>query len=306
MDPITLNKLLSVANAIEGNREGNQLSLDAFYVIIDSQGRARHLERRVKDVLRVFEAAGWLTILPKDPNTLHLNEEFEEFILAWNSEEHLLPMNDSLRNYPPYNTFLKCLKRERRIGVPSRAEKSSRSELGSYLKGNYEITFVAFDTFRTWAVSVGHAYLSPFDRSLHWGGEWDAKRPTLECFEKVCKESYRQTDKTSGYSNIGRVADLVCTRLGISFQAFERKMNEYFDAFSDDIRLAPATARQESSAHRKFPTVRPRKKVLNERLSRGSRSHRLRNSQWIEYRYLEDGIRLRDKLVQLMRWEVEN
>ena len=31
------------------------------------------------------------------------------------------------------------------------------------LKGNYEITFVAFDTFRTWAVSVGHAYLDSVD-----------------------------------------------------------------------------------------------------------------------------------------------
>ena len=63
MDPITLNKLLSVADAIERNRDGSQLLLDTFYVIIDSQGKVKRFERRVRDILRIFEAAGWLSPL---------------------------------------------------------------------------------------------------------------------------------------------------------------------------------------------------------------------------------------------------
>ena len=213
-------------------------------------------------------------------------------------------MNQSLTKYPPYARFLQCLKHEKKIPIPPRQDKLSRKALGKKLREKHDITFVAVDIFRSWAVSVGQAYFSPIDHALHWGGEWDSKQPTSECFEKICKESYGLTDKTSGYSNIGRVADLVCKRLSISFQAFEKKMNEHFDAFSDDIRLAPATARRESPVHLRIPTVRSRSAVSGERLTRESQGHRLREISWIESRYLEDGIHLKDKLVTLIRWEV--
>ena len=52
MDPITLNKLLSVADGIERERTGNQISLDTLYAIVDSLGKIKRLKRRVRDILR--------------------------------------------------------------------------------------------------------------------------------------------------------------------------------------------------------------------------------------------------------------
>ena len=161
MDPITVNKLLSVADAIETRRVEGQLSLDAFYKIVERQGRIKNFNRRARDILRVFEASHWIKHNVQDQNVLHLTKDYDNFIDAWNSGDHLLPMNQGLKNYPPYERFLKCLKHEQAIEIPQRQDKEARSELGRSLKEKYNITFVAFDTFRTWAVSVGHAYRSP-------------------------------------------------------------------------------------------------------------------------------------------------
>ena len=198
MDPITVNKLLSVADAIETRRVENELSLDTLRKIIESQGKIKRLERRVKDILRIFEASHWIKRNGQVPHILHLTENFHEFIHAWNSGNYLLPMNQGLTNYPPYARFLDCLKREQEIEIPRRQDKEARSELGRNLKEKYDITFVAFDTFRTWAVSVGHAYRSPFESILYWGGEWDAERPSSECFKTAFKAGYKRADKTSG------------------------------------------------------------------------------------------------------------
>ena len=174
MDPITVNKLLSVADAIETHRVDSQLSLETFHDLIASQGQLKNPIRRARDILRVFESSRWITRIAQTPDTLCLTEDFHEFICAWNSGDYLLPMNQALAHYPPYARFLECLKAEKSIKIPERYDKKSRSNLGRDLKEKYDITFVAFDTFRTWAVSLGHAYRSPFDRTLYWSGE-------LEC-----------------------------------------------------------------------------------------------------------------------------
>ena len=320
MDPITVNKLLSVVDAIEIHREieidtdrdKNQLSLDAFYKVVESQGQVKRLNRRVQDILRIFEASHWIARTDQDRNMLCLTEKYDNFIHAWNSGDYLLPMNEGLTNYPPYARFLKCLKHEQTIEIPRREDKEARRELGSNLKEKYNITFVAFDIFQTWAVSVGHAYRSPFEATLYWGGEWDAEQPSLESFKAACLESYNCEDKTSGYANLGRLAHRVCQQLRISFQAFEMKINEFVNAFPGEIKLAPSTIRREVSGYLQIVSIRPRKEVLRERLSarllgkkqvkkpRGGR----RELEWIERRYLEDGMRVNGKLVKLIRWEV--
>ena len=306
MDPITLNKLLSVADAIETQREENQIPLNTFYTIVDSQGRIRHLERRVRDILRIFEATCWLTRSSQDLNVLCLTEDFDKFILAWNSREHLLQMNRCLERYPPYNYFLECLRHEESILIPRRQDGgSSRSNLANYLGKKYQISFVAFDTFRAWAASLGHAYLSPFDRTLYWGGDWDAERPTLERFKTACVESYRQTDKTSGFANLGHVAHLVCVKLRISFQTFELRMNQFVETFPGEVRLAPATIRRELSGHSRITSVRPRSEIVRERLVAELQECETWQAQWLEHRFLEDGIRVKGNLVKLIRWEVE-
>ncbi len=315
MDPITMNKLLSVADGIETHRETdrdkNQLSLDAFYKVVESQGTVKRLNRRVQDILRIFEASQWIARADQDRNMLCLTEKYDNFIHAWNSGDYLLPMNEGLANYPPYARFLKCLKQEQTIEIPRREDKEARRELGSNLKEKYNITFVAFDTFQTWAVSVGHAYRSPFKAILYWGGEWDAEQPSLESFKASCWESYNCEDKTSGYANLGRLAHRVCQKLSISFQAFEMKMNQFVEACRGEITLAPATIRREVSGNFQIVSIRPRNEVLRERLStrllgekRPQKTrYRKQELKWIEHRYIEDGMRINGKLVKLVRWE---
>ena len=304
MDPITINKLLFVVDAIETHRVESELSLDTLHKIINSQGQIKHLERRVRDILRVFEASRWITRNNRNRDILYLTENYHNFIRAWDSGDYLLPMNQGLTNYPPYARFLDCLKHEKKIKIPQRQNKESRRNLGRYLKEKHDITFVAFDTFRTWAVSVGHAYRSPFEEILYWGGDWDAEHPSLEYFKAICRESYSQTNKTSGFANLGRLAHLVCKELSISFQAFEMKMNQFVATFPREIKLAPATIRREVSGHFQITSIRPRKEILRERLSAKLQGIKPPQLQWLEHRYLEDGMRVNGKLVKLIQWEV--
>ena len=183
-----------------------------------------------------------------------------------------------------------------------RQDRESRSDLGRDLKQKYDITFVAFDTFRTWAVSLGHAYRSPFDEVLYWSGNWNAERPSLDYFKAICKKSYEKTDKTSGYANLGRLAHLVCQELSISFQVFEMRMNQFVETFPGEIKLAPATIRCEVAGHFPLTSIRPRKEVLREWLSERLSSGESPKAQWLEHRYLEDGMRVNNKLVKLIRW----
>ena len=304
MDPITINKLLSVADAIETHRVENQLSLDAFHQIVKSQGEIKHLARRVKDILRIFEASNWVIQSAQNQDILSLTENYDKFIRSWDSGNHLLSMNQGLTNYPPYARFLKCLKCEQEIEIPQRQDKESRRNLGRALKEKYGITFVAFDTFQTWAVSVGHAYRSPFKAMLYWGGEWDAEHPSLECFKAACRAHYNQADKTSGYANLGRLAHHVCQALRISFQAFEMKVKQFVETFPGEITLAPATLRREISSRSQITSIRPRKEILSERLSAKLLGMQRPESRWIEHRSLEDGVRVNGKLVKLVQWGV--
>ncbi len=314
MDPITINKLLSVADAIDTHRTDNQLSLNTFYKIIDieSRGKIKDLDRRVKDILRIFKESQWMTQREGKSDILYLTEKYHSFIDAWNIGNQLLPMNEGLTNYSPYASFLKCLKDQGQIKIPEHHNKEAKKTLGVSLKERYNITFVAFDTFYPWAISVGHAYRSPFEEFLYWGGEWDKNKPSLENFKEICLKKYNQTDKTSAYANLGRLAHLVCQELRISFQAFEMKMNQLLETFPGEITLAPATIRRVISGKNQIITIRPRNEILGKRLStellgRKQTEERSENnrqkSQWLEYRYLEDGMRVKGSLVKLVRWE---
>lgn len=298
-----MNKLLSVADGIEARHDDSQLPLDVFREIVAGQGQIKHPTRRARDILRVFETSHWITQSTQHRDTLCLTEYFHEFIRAWNSGDYLLPMNQALTNYPPYARFLECLKQEKSIEIPQRQNKESRRNLGRKLKEKYDITFVAFDTFRAWAVSLAHAYRSPFEEILYWSGNWNAERPSLDCFKTICRKSYERTDKTSGYANLGRLAHLVCQELSISFQVFEMRMNQFVETFPGEIKLAPATIRREVSGHFRLTSIRPRSEVLRERLSAELLGIKPPRSRWLEYRYLEDGMRINGKLAKLIRWE---
>lgn len=305
MDPVSLNKLLSIVDAIEIHRERDQLPLETFYKIVDSQGRIKNLERRVQDILRVFRKAHWISNPTQCRDILCLTADFNNLILAWHSGEHLWLMNQELKKYSPYACFLDCLRKETKISVPHRQDKDAQRKLGQTLRDNYGLTFVAFDTFRTWAISVGFAYLSPSDKSLYWGGEWDDLRPSVELFKTACLESYCQTDKISGFANLGHVAHLVCVRLKISFQAFEKKLNQFVEDYPGEVKLAPATIRRELSGYSQITSVRNRSETVRERLALELKDNVPKQIKWLEHRYPEDGVRVKGYLVRLIRWEVE-
>ena len=301
MDPITLNKLLSVADAIERERTGNQIPLDVLHAIVGNQGKIRRLERRVRDILRVLKEAKWVEQSSRDTDTLSLSEDFEEFIIAWDADDHLLRMNQCLVSYPPYRDYLLCLRREERIPIPRRQDRIARRQLGNRL-ARYGLTYVAFDTFRAWAVSLGHSYLAPSDRVLYWGGDWGAQGPSLNSFRTACLESYLESEKTSGFANLGQIAHLVCIRLRISFQAFEMKMNQFVEKRPGEVRLAPVTIRRELSGFSRISSVRQRSEVARELLIADLQGES-RRAKWLEHRYMEDGIRVKGNLVKLIRWE---
>jgi hypothetical protein len=299
MDPITLKKLLSIVDALEQRREDDQIDASTFARVVAEQTQAKHKKRRERDIRRILEASGWVE---PEAERLHLTQHYFDFISAWN-EGDLIQLNNRLADYPPYRRFLICLQQEGVLPVPARDDKETKSRLGRRLKKQHNLTFVAFNTFRRWAVAVGQAYLSPFEGSIYWGGNWSKNSPLLETFRARCREAYLEAEKTSGYASIGRLVDTVCRAMHISFQAFEIKMNGLLKEQPRLVKLARATIRQPSSGH-EITTVRPRSEVLRGRLAAKLLDESFSaQPQWLERRYLEDGIRLNGKLVKLIRWE---
>ena len=89
-------------------------------------------------------------------------------------------------------------------------------------------------------------------------------------------------------------------------------MNQFVETFPGEITLAPATIRREISGNYQIISIRPRKEILSKQLSakllgikQFKKVRRIKHmeSQWLEYRYLEDGMRVKGKLVKLIRWE---
>ncbi|MCB0190855.1 MAG: hypothetical protein KDJ65_02825 [Anaerolineae bacterium] len=299
MDPITLEKLLPIADAIEERRENNRIPVLGFEQIIVEQTRAKNLERRSRDILRVVTTMGWIT--NEHTDMLYLTQQYVNFIEAWNKGD-LQSINEALAQYPPYERFLHCLRSEKIISVPKRGDKEARERLKNLLE-DYDLTFPAFNTFQYWVVSVGQGYLSPFNESLYWGGDWNDSVPSTGIIKLECRKSYEEIEKTSGYSNIGRVADIVCRELQISFQAFEAKLNNLIIEEPTLVTLAPSTIR-EPSRRFQITTVRPRSKILKEKMAAKLGGNKQPEIQWLERRYVEDGIYVGGKLVKLIRWGV--
>lgn len=300
MDPVSLEKLLTVADIIATQFASGTVKIHALEQILAANGSVKFPERRAKDILRVLRELGWLK--PLGDKEFGVTSTFSAFLSSWDAGD-LLGINTALLAYPPYARFLEALRAEKRIQLPKREDKVARRELGVRLKAAFDITFVAFDTFRSWATSVGQAYLSPWEATLYWGGDWDHQHPDMATFKTACWRSYLDAQKASGYANIADMADLVCRQLHISFQAFEQKIRLLITAEPGLLSLAPATTRPPRRLFQ-IATVRPRSEVVTERQARellhpGQAGGRTR---WLEYRYLEDGIKVNGHLVRLLSW----
>ncbi|MGA9767851.1 MAG: hypothetical protein WBV94_02350 [Blastocatellia bacterium] len=299
MDPISLEMLLSVCDGIEKDRSGNDLSRESFEQIIKLHSQALDLERRVRDISRVLQSMNLLTSTGED---FYITSVFQDLIAAWNGADFII-MNQCLAGYSPYRSFLNFLQKEKAIKILPRGDKIAKQNLNRWLQQEYKITFVAFDTFRFWATALGQAYLSPFTKTIYWGGAWDKSSPSLEELYSTFISCYELTDRISGYANIGRIAEDVCIQMQISFQAFELKLNELMQAYPSRLTFATVTRRQLSS-HITIPILRPRHEVIRERVRVEMLQSKTKSKpRWIAHRYLEEGIHIGSQLVRLVKRE---
>jgi hypothetical protein len=297
MDPITLEPLFSICDRIEIDRVGNNISKESIARIVSSFSSARNIDRRVRDISRVLLSAN---LLENNNSSFSIPPNFHEFIKAWNSAD-IAAMNNCLKNYLPYERFLNFVRSEKVVNVPAPSDKKAKMDLGNRLKEFYQITFVAFDTFRFWAAALGQTYKSPFDNLLFWGGEWNTETPSLEIFHKTLIENYETSEQSSGYVNIGRLADKVCRELQISFQAFEIKLNETLNKYPMEFTFAMVTRRQ-LHYDTAIPIIHPRLDVISNRIRDEMSQRRIkRKIRWISNWYLEDGLRIEDKVMRLIR-----
>ncbi len=297
MNPVSLELLLSVCDGVESEQIGGELSKDNFRKIVGRVSQAKDLTRRAATVSHVLRLS---KLLEATSENYLLTSVFQDFMRAWNTAD-FLALNACLSNYPPYQRFLRCLRNETALEIPAGDNKIAKQRLNQWLQENYQLTYVAFHTFRPWATALGVAYKSPFDNLLRWGGDWSVTAPLEEVFRQTLLDCYAETEQSSGYVNIGRLADKVCLRLRISFQAFEIKLNELTVNYPREFVFANATRRRFPAAYSALPTVRARLEIVEARTRAAMLDQNKQKIGWLENRFLEDGVRLNGQLVRLLR-----
>jgi hypothetical protein len=309
MDPITLEKLLSICHEVEESRSNNHLSWRSFESIIGKISNAAHLARRTNDVSRILKEMAWMSIDSK--REIHLHKPFTDFIHAWD-EADIIRMNQYLSAYRSYFEFLTLLDRHREFkNLPGKQDSAEKERFTTWLQQRYEelignkgaINFTIFDTFRFWVIPLGQAYCPPTGNALIWGGNWNYDVPSLTVFEEIVLDVYNSLRKSSGYANIIQLADVVCRQLSISLQGFEYKLRALLQQHPGLFTLAAVTTRQNSNSTR-ISVIRPRMDVVHERRRNGM-IPRKRNIAvpWLQSRYIEDGIRIDDRSVKIIRLE---
>jgi hypothetical protein len=287
VDPISLNTLLSVADTLASEVSGVSMHLPRFEAIVSKHSKAKNLRRRAQDILRICQELEWVEV---EGDQLNATGAFHAFVSAWDKGD-LIAIGSALAKYSPYADFLASLRHKGSIGLADVDKARTKA-------------FVALDTFRFWAVPCACAYLSPFDESLHWGGEWDYTSPSLDIVLSSIRDTYRKVDRTGGFADLGRIADIVCCALQIAFQAFEMKVNDMLKGRVVPFTLAPATIRAPSRRFQ-IATIRRRSDINRQRHAARLMEQRSAESptQWLEDRYLEDGLRINGQLMKLLKWE---
>lgn len=314
MDPLTLEKLLSISDSIEDRRTGNIIT-DATYRTIIKQNFAstsKLLERRAKDVFRILDALSFLS--KTDEDEIYIKPSFDDFISAWTMAD-IGQMNKCLSVYTPYNQFLKCLEVQHIFeNFPRSKDTGAEEKFSQWLKLHFEqenpifdtINFTIFESLLYWALPLGQAYLSPFDDALSWGGNWNTTSPSPEVFYDALMEAYKASKKASGYASLVQITDLICRKLHISFQAFEIKLNMILKLWGEDFVFASVTARHLASKST-ISFVIPRMDVKRERLRATLLpKRRLGSIRWLATRFIEDGIKVNGRMVKLIKMEKRN
>jgi hypothetical protein len=217
--------------------------------------------------------------------------DFDRFLTAWDVAD-TETLNAILTRYEPYGRFLECVKTEERIPIPSGNQNSARSELGAWLHDNYDLTFVAFDTFRRWGHILAVIYVAHLDEpAVYWGSE----SPNLDAFASAVKESWRKFRAMDGFARIGPVAEETCKALRISFKRFEALFQEVLVRHGKETYVSGSALRP---IERKWEIqlLLPRQEALTRAALSGE------PPQWIQRRFLEDGVLVGSHYVRLLKW----
>ena len=153
-------------------------------------------------------------------------------------------------------------------------------------RDNIGLTFVAIDTFKWWGLAVGQVYLSHIgDRKIYWGAE----KPSLDIFEKSVHAHYKEIQPLDGFANIGRLADLVCRELKISFIRFEELFTQLC-LQRHGYMTSTSLARTPSS-----------KSLVQTLLPRSQAKRNRAHNRWTKKRFMEDGILINGQSVKMVK-----
>ncbi len=275
MDPVLLPRLFDVLDQLaEKSAPVSRKSLS-----IKKPLTKKRFTRigRVLESIQVARINGELLVPDVDLDTL---------VTYW-EDANLEKINTFFCRYESYKTFLDFLKVKESIYIPPCKAPEERQHMGRELRrDNTGLTFVAIDTFKWWGLAVGQVYLSHIgDRKIYWGAE----KPSLDIFEKSVRSHYKEIQPLDGFANIGRLADLVCRELKISFIRFE----ELFIQLCLQRRgymTSTSLARTPSS-----------KSPVQTLLPRSQAKRTGTQNKWVKKRFMEDGILINGRSVKMVK-----
>ena len=277
MDPVLLPRLFDVLD---------QLAEKSAPVTIKNLSIKKPLtKKRFTRIGRVLES---LQVARIKGESLVPDVDLDTLVAYW-EDANLEEISTFFRRYQPYEIFLNFLKEKESIYVPPCTAPEERQQMGMQLRReDTGLTFVAIDTFKWWGLVVGQVYLSHIgDRKIYWGAE----KPSLDIFEKSIHSHYKEVQPLDGFANIGRLADLVCRELKISFIRFE----ELF------IQLClQRRGYMTSTSLVRTPTSKSSVQIL---LSRSQAKRNGKQNGWIKKRFMEDGILINGRSVKMVKFK---
>ncbi len=275
MDPVLLPRLFDVLDQLaEKSAPVSRKSLNIKKPLT---------EKRFTRIGRVLES---LQVARIDGELLVPDADLDTLVAYW-EDVNLEGINTIFRRYIHYETFLHYLKTKESIYVPPCTAPEERQQMGMRLRQeNTGLTFVAIDTFKWWGLVVGQVYLSHIgDRKIYWGAE----KPSLDIFEKSVRLHYREIQPLDGFANIGRLADLVCRELKISFIRFE------------ELFIQLCQQRQGYMTSTSLVRAPSSKSPVQTLLPRSQAKRNEKQNEWIKKRFMEDGILINGQSIKMVK-----
>ena len=277
MDPVLLPRLFDVLD---------QLAEKSTPVTREKLNIKKPLtKKRFTRIGRVLES---FQVARIDGESLVPDVDLDTLVAYW-EDANLEEINNFFRRYQSYETFLDFLKIKESIYIPPCTAPEERQQMGMQLRrDDTGLTFVAIDTFKWWGLAVGQVYLSHIgDRKIYWGAE----KPSLDIFQKSVHSHYKEIKPLDGFANIGRLADLVCRELKISFIRFEKLF----------IQLClQRCGYMTSTSLVRTPSSKSPVQTL---LSRSEAKRNGKQNGWTKKHFMEDGILINGQSVKMVKFQ---